>query len=261
MSYIEKLKEETETLRQAIVNHRVYKSIKSTADLTVFMRYHVYAVWDFMSILKALQNNLTCTSVPWFPKGEGEIRYLINEIVVDEEADVDRHGNRKSHFEMYLEAMQSAGASTEEISRFIQELQATNDFDKAFKHAGTPLAAVNMVNNTFAIINTQKAHVQAAAFTFGREDLIPAMFLAIINDIKDSDASKMEDFVYYLERHIEVDGGHHSHLALKMTADLCGNDPKKWEEAITVVKHSLEHRIALWDSVYEEINEVFKPVF
>ena len=254
MNYLDKLQKETESLRNAIVNHRVYKAIKSTEDLTVFMRYHVYAVWDFMSILKALQNNLTCTSVPWFPKGEGEIRYLINEIVVDEEADVDRHGHRKSHFEMYLEAMQSAGASTEEIKNFTQHLQVSADLDESFKHAQSPLAAINMVKNTFAIINTNKAYIQAAAFTFGREDLIPAMFLSIINDIKDSDASKMEDFIYYLERHVEVDGGHHSHLALKMTGDLCGNDPEKWTEAIEAVKSALEHRIALWDSVYEEIN-------
>jgi hypothetical protein len=253
MDYLKKLQQETESLRQEIINHKVYKAIKSIDDLTVFMRFHVYAVWDFMSLLKALQNNLTCTRVPWFPVGDGEIRYLINEIVVDEEADTDRHGNRKSHFEMYLEAMENAGSSTKDIVSFIDALKANSSFDKSYQIAQTPQAAKNMVNNTFSVVNTAKPHLQAAVFTFGREDLIPAMFLSIINDIKGNDAAKMEDFIYYLERHIEVDGGHHSHLALKMTTDLCGDDATKWEEAIEAVKTSLQCRIGLWDGVYEEL--------
>jgi len=154
---------------------------------------------------------------------------------------------------MYLEAMENAGSSTKDIVSFIDALKANSSFDKSYQIAQTPQAAKNMVNNTFSVVNTAKPHLQAAVFTFGREDLIPAMFLSIINDIKGNDAAKMEDFIYYLERHIEVDGGHHSHLALKMTTDLCGDDATKWEEAIEAVKTSLQCRIGLWDGVYEEL--------
>ncbi|HXB12937.1 MAG TPA: DUF3050 domain-containing protein, partial [Bacteroidia bacterium] len=63
---LEAIKQKTEPLRQQIINHKVYSVINDIEDLKVFMQYHIYAVWDFMSLLKALQNNLTCTSVPWF---------------------------------------------------------------------------------------------------------------------------------------------------------------------------------------------------
>jgi hypothetical protein len=59
---IDKINKTIEPLRQQIINHKVYSEIKDIEDLKVFMEYHVYAVWDFMSLLKTLQNNLTCTS-------------------------------------------------------------------------------------------------------------------------------------------------------------------------------------------------------
>ena len=76
----------------------MYSVINDMDDLKLFMQYHVFAVWDFMSLLKSLQNNLTCTSVPWFPVGNSQTRYLINEIVAGEESDVDMNGNRKSQY-------------------------------------------------------------------------------------------------------------------------------------------------------------------
>lgn len=243
-----------EPLRQQIINHKVYSSINSISDLQVFMQYHVFAVWDFMSLLKALQNNLTCTSVPWFPKGDANTRYLINEIVVGEESDIDDFGNRKSHFELYLEAMQQCGADTASIEKFIETLKETGDFNVAFMAAETPKAAKDFVDFTFKIIDSNKNYLQSAIFTFGREDLIPAMFLSIVKDL-DSDApDAISIFKYYLERHIEVDGGHHSQLALQMTANLCRHNVAYWKEAELAIIESLQKRIALWDGVYEEIN-------
>lgn len=99
-SHITRLQKTIEPLRQEIVNHKIYSAIQDIEALKIFMEFHVYAVWDFMSLLKTLQNNLTCTSVPWFPKGSAETRHLINEIVVGEESDVDMNGIRKSHFEI-----------------------------------------------------------------------------------------------------------------------------------------------------------------
>src|SRR5258706_11224465 len=90
--HLERIKKTTEPLRQQIINHKVYSAINDIDDLKVFMQYHIFAVWDFMSLLKALQNNLTCTSVPWFPKGSADTRHLINEIVVGEESDIDYSG-------------------------------------------------------------------------------------------------------------------------------------------------------------------------
>lgn len=250
---IQNIRKTIEPLRQEIMNHKVYSVINDINDLKVFMQYHVYAVWDFMSLLKSLQNNLTCTTVPWFPKGSAETRHLINEIVVGEESDIDGQGNRKSHFELYFEAMEQCGADVNEIYQFITTLKETHNFKTAFEKAGTPAAAQDFVNFTFDIIGSNKDYLQAAIFTFGREDLIPGMFHSIIQDMYKNLPDSISIFKYYLERHIEVDGDHHSHLALQMTSNLCGEDKLCWQEAEAATIASLQKRIALWDGAYAAI--------
>ena len=217
------------------------------------MQFHVYAVWDFMSLLKILQNNLTCTSVPWFPKGSADTRYLINEIVVGEESDVDLYGTRKSHFELYLDAMHQCGADTAKVENFIAVLQNKGDFNAAFISSETPTEAKQFVDFTFNIINSNKDYLQSAIFTFGREDLIPGMFHSIVNDIHKNFPESISIFKYYLERHIEVDGDQHSHLALQMTSNLCGTNDQFWKEAEKATIESLQMRIKLWDGAYKQI--------
>jgi hypothetical protein len=251
--HIEKIKKAIAPLRQQIINHKVYSVINDKDDLKIFMQYHVFAVWDFMSLLKSLQNNLTCTSVPWFPKGSAETRYLINEIVVGEESDVDSFGKRKSHFELYLDAMRQCGAETTQIEKFISELKNTGDFNLAFTASGVPKEARDFVDFTFKVIGSNKDYLQSAIFTFGREDLIPNMFFSIINDMHISFPESISVFKYYLERHIEVDGDHHSHLALEMTSNLCDKNEQFWKEAEQATIESLQKRIELWNGVYNMI--------
>ena len=250
---IDTIKKTIEPLRQGIINHKVYAAIKDIEDLKIFMQYHIYAVWDFMSLLKSLQNNLTCTSVPWFPIGSAETRHLINEIVVGEESDVDLNGIRKSHFELYLDAMKQCGADTLQIENFIEVLKNTGDFKSAYTTSNTPEEATKFVDYTFKIIDSKKAYLQAAIFTFGREDLIPGMFISLVNDIHKNFPEDISIFKYYLERHIEVDGDHHSHLALQMTSNLCGTKDQFWDEAEKATIESLKKRIELWDGAYTQI--------
>ncbi len=252
---IDQLKNAIAPLRQQIINHKVYAMINDIEDLKIFMQYHVFAVWDFMSLLKTLQNNLTCTSVPWFPVGSAETRFLINEIVVGEEADIDLNGNRKSHFELYLDAMQQCGADTSQIEQFISVLKTKNNFDSAFNEANIPQEAKDFINFTFSIINSKKDYLQSAIFTFGREDLIPGMFVSLINDMHKNFPDDISIFKYYLDRHIEVDGEQHSHLALKMTANLCNENEQYWKEAQEATVQSLQKRITLWDGVYNALQE------
>ncbi|MEX1187755.1 MAG: DUF3050 domain-containing protein [Bacteroidia bacterium] len=238
---------------QKIINHKVYSAIKDINDLKIFMQYHIYAVWDFMSLLKALQSNLTCISVPWFPAGVPEIRYLINEIVVGEESDLDLVGNRKSHFELYIDAMKQCGANTSQIEAFLVELINSKNFDSAYEVSKTPAEARRFVDFTFKIINSNKAYLQSAIFTFGREDLIPRMFQSIVNDIHLNFPDSISIFKYYLERHIELDKDYHSILAVQMTSNLCNTNELFWKEAELAVIESLQMRIELWDGVYNHL--------
>jgi hypothetical protein len=251
MNHLEKLKADIEPLKKQLVNHKVYGEIKSLEQLHIFMQHHIFAVWDFMSLLKILQRNLTCVNIPWVPKGDANTRYLINEIVTGEESDVDEDGNRHSHFELYLQAMQQAGCSTAQINEMLTGLGRTGDVAAALDICAAPQQVKAFVQNTFETINSGKPYLQAAVFTFGREDLIPQMFISFVNDIHTQAPGRISIFKYYLERHIEVDGDHHAHLAYEMTSALCGHDAGRWEEATAAVQTALQHRIQLWDAISE----------
>lgn len=248
-TYLADLQQAIAPLRQSIIDHPVYEKIKTIEDLHVFMQHHVFAVWDFMSLLKALQQELTCVTTPWVPKGNPATRYLINEIVIGEESDVDAAGNRMSHFELYLEAMLQSGADIAPVQAVLKSLSLGLSLTQSLQAADVPIAVRDFVGNTFETIDSGKAYVQAAVFTFGREDLIPGMFISFVKALQQSNPGKVDIFQYYLERHIEVDGDHHSQLAYAMTEQLCGTDEQKWQEATTAVEHALRARIKLWDSI------------
>jgi hypothetical protein len=251
---LETLRTRIEPLRQQIVQHELYTKINTIEAIRVFMQHHVVAVWDFMSLLKSLQRELTCVSNPWLPVGSANTRYLINEIVTGEESDVDQVGNRISHFELYLKAMEQAGANKIPIQELISTLQTGKPVDQALATSSLPDAAKRFAQHTFDLIEKNQPHILAAVFTFGREDLIPDMFLSILNKIEPGGQYSIDLTKYYIERHIEVDGGHHSQLALEMTQELCGNDAQKWQEASTAVEKALASRVALWDGALSQLN-------
>lgn len=149
--------------------------------------------------------------------------------------------------------MQQAGSQAEGINNLFNELNFGKHIDEALIIANIPVAARNFVQHTFDVIDTNKDHLQAAVFTFGREDLIPDMFVSIVKELSQQLPGKVDILLYYLERHIEVDGDHHSQLAYQMTAELCGDDDSKWAEATVAVKEALQARIALWDGILEAI--------
>ena len=242
---IEEINKNLTPFRNEITNHTIYKNLKSVDDIAVLMEHHVYAVWDFMSLLKALQSLLTCTSSPWKPVGDSNVRRLINSIVLEEESDVDADDNPSSHYEMYLDAMKQCGANTEPIERFVEKVNKDNipSVSNAIDH---------FLSTTFNVINSNEAHKIASAFTFGREDLIPDMFTAIVDEYNTE--NNLDKFVYYLERHIELDGGDHGPLALELISNLCGNDEKKWKEVEETAIASLIARKKLWDEVSSKLN-------
>jgi len=254
--HIDRLKAEIEPIRQQIIGHPLYNHISSIEHLRIFMEHHVYAVWDFMSLLKSLQRSLTCVDVPWVPKGSASTRYLINEIVLGEESDVDQNGIRMSHFELYISAMEKSGADTKPISEFIRLVTTGETIQCASIDSDIPESAFAFLKNTFEVIESKPSYVQAAVFTFGREDLIPDMFLGLIKELNKTLSGKLGILEYYIERHIEVDGGHHSHLACQMTSELCGNDESKWREATEAAKSSLMARVELWDSVLRQTRQL-----
>lgn len=250
--FVQQLKSAIEPVRNNLLAHTVYSQIQDLHGLQRFSETHVFAVWDFMSLLKSLQIGLTSVTLPWVPVGNADTRYLINEIVLGEESDVDEAGNRISHFELYLKAMQQMDASTKVIETIIAQINAGIKVQDAIEAAQLPKQVKDFLQFTFDISFNAPLHVKAAVFTFGREDLIPSMFMKILDKIYADAPDKVSIFKYYIERHIEVDGDHHSHLALEMVNRLCGTDASKWEEATAASVKALALRIGLWDAIFEQ---------
>ena len=246
---IKTLEQELLPLREKLKKHPIYKSINSIKDIQSFMENHVFAVWDFMSLLKQLQNLLSCNKVPWRPSGNPKASRLINEIVWGEESDLNRKGIPMSHFEMYLQAMNSLGANTKNIDDLIDAIGAGESVSNILNDAPYPLHVKNFLEFTFQVVFSNKAHLIAAVFTFGREDLIPDMFIEIIKNLKVPEGEDLTDLIYYFERHIEVDSGEHGPLAIEMIQELCGQDSKKWDEVLIYSKQALDLRIKLWDGI------------
>ena len=250
---IERIERELEPYKMQLTQHNIYKEINTIENVKSFMEYHVFAVWDFMSLLKYLQISLTTTTVPWKPSGYPKASRLINEIVWGEESDVNRIGVPKSHYEMYLEAMEELGADTKTINSFVEGLASMEQINEQLEAYELPQCIRNFINFTFDTIKTGKPHIVASVFTFGREDLIPDMFIEIIKKLSDDATVSTEDIIYYFERHIEVDSGEHGPLALEMIQTLCGEDHEKWEEALNYSILAMKNRIALWDGIYDAI--------
>jgi hypothetical protein len=244
---LKNLLKQTQPLRERLQSHALYSSIKTIADVRTFMETHVFAVWDFMSLLKALQRGITCVEVPWIPSESSAAR-LINEIVRDEESDLSRDGQSVSHFALYHSAMRECGSETSCIDHFLDLLRTGSPVSLALDLAGAPAGARNFVRTTFRILSARQLHKVGAAFAFGREDLIPQMFSAIIREMK-HDIPGLETFYYYLERHIALDADDHGPHAHQMVSELCGEDSQKWEEAISATNEALLARIHLWDSL------------
>lgn len=242
-------------LQEELAQHPIYQSLRTVEDLQAFMTHHVFSVWDFMSLVKYLQQKISPIELPWKPRGDPELRYFINQLVLEEESDMapDKHGGLVygSHFEYYCEAMDEIGADGHMPWKFL-DLVREQGIDAALYSDFVPLPARNFSETTFGLIREDKPHEVAAALALGRERIIPDMFRRFLQEMHIGEG-QAPTFHYYLKRHIKLDEGFHAPLSLELLENLCAGDPDKIEEAEAAAEESICARIRFWDGVLDAI--------
>ena len=178
---------------------------------------------------------------------------LINEIVLGEESDEDGHESYASHFDLYHRAMTSFGANTADVDDFLMALRRGDTVAGALESAKVDPAIRQFVNHTFHVIETGDLCQIASVFTFGREDLLPGVFLKIVEEITASEHDRIDDFKFYLLRHVELDGDEHGPMAARLVSSLCGTHEAKWQAAKKAATDALQARLDLWDAIHAAI--------
>jgi hypothetical protein len=242
---------EFETERARLIGHPLYSRIDTEDRLRIFMKHHVFAVWDFFTLLKRLQTEVTTVTLPWRPKGHAEHGRFIMEIVLAEETDDDLDGGYVSHFELYRRAMVELGADTGPIDGFLAALDTGLDPLDALKDARIPDGVRTFVGHTLEVALHGAPHEVASSFCHGRENLLPDVFGEVRANV-DSVLANAPVFRHYLDRHIALDHDEHGPLALRLLAALCDGDPAREAEADRVSVAAIQARVGLWDGVLAE---------
>jgi hypothetical protein len=239
--------------KKDVIEHPVFSSVSTLEQLRIFMEHHVFAVYDFMCVLKELQGRITCTTSPWLPKSDKMVRRFVNHMVLEEETDEDGQGGYGSHLEMYVSAMEECGADTGPIKKMLELLKKGTPFLQAVEDCGSPLPSKEFNRATWEIIETDRTHCIASAFTFGREDPIPNMFRMFLKGLGEHYKGEFKLLRYYLDRHIHLDEDFHNPMAQLMVINLCGEDPILWWQVQKTAMLAIEARKKLWDGTLKAV--------
>lgn len=273
---------EIQPRHEELLTHPMYELLVDYDSLRVLMASHVFQVWDFMFLVKKMQYILQQTHKwPWIPPENNDLARFIQEIVLSEETDSfgkleELSGvHSAAHLDMYLMAMAKLGFCTSAVNGLVADIKSespTRPFEILLdavdtEGAYTPsracleftkwnLEICGFEPSDAAIANN--LHRVAAAFLFGRENVIPPMFERVMEFIPRSKDTKL--FWLYLERHVQLDGhggdhGEDSHQiqGQKLLKLLCGRDEAKWKECLAIGQESLSRRCDVWDAVAKSI--------
>lgn len=293
----EEMKESLRHDHNRLANHPIYAMMQDPEALRIFMTSHIFAVWDFMTLLKSLQLSLTTVTLPWTPPVHIEAARFVNEIVVGEETDEIYPGVYISHFELYLLAMEECRADRAPVDALLAAIAAGTGPDAIPDAiAGVPEATREFVRFTMATAQLAP-HQVAASFVFGRENVIPSMFLQLLahhthkpersisptrlrareyglklakflerryspREIRLPDGPpRGEAFRVYLQRHIDVDSESHGPMGERLLMAVCGRSRTKWDEAEQTARDSLNARDAMWHGVVAAIQNERAAIF
>jgi hypothetical protein len=242
----------------AMKRHRVFGLIQTVEDLQTFMSWHAFAVWDFMSLVKRIQIEFTSTQLPWVPPRNPQAARLINEIVLGEETDVAVGGGHLSHYELYLAAMKEVGADATQVQTFTDLVSNHIPVAQALQQSGAPAAVAEFVTSTIQLATKGSIEQVLGSFVFGREDAIPEMFKNLLG-MWGMNEKTAPMFVYYLQRHIELDGDEHGPAAMRMLENQINGNAAQLVVLLKAAIEALAQRIKLWDALAKALERKKSP--
>ncbi|MDA1354103.1 MAG: DUF3050 domain-containing protein [bacterium] len=249
MGKMDALQQAIKPYQEALYAHPIYKELDILTHLKQFMGFHVYAVWDFMNLLTALQMRFTSTGVPWHPPEYPQLARFINDVKLEEESDVI-NGETTSHFSYYIKSMRALDVDTSGIDAFVAQL-GVQSYSELIGLPSVPDVVRPFLNATYQCVQAGPVET-AASFAFGRETLIPQMFVAILGASALDDAAVVT-FKRYLERHIELDGDVHGNIALQLVSFICAEDGAAWERATQSAIAAIQARIIFYDGILAQL--------
>lgn len=255
---IRRLEAEVEAAGRALADHPVFAAVDTRQALHLFMSWHVFAVWDFMTLLKRLQRDLTTTTLPWTPPAHPEAARLVNEIVLGEETDVAPGGRHLSHYALYLEAMREVGADTRPIERAVAALAAGTDPFAALDAAGLEAGPATFVRATLETALHGSLPEVLGSFFHGRENVIPDMFRTLLARWR-IPPERVPVLVFYLDRHIELDSGEHGPAARAMIRDVVGDDVAGRLAVLRAARAAIDARHRFWDALLDRLAAGSRP--
>ena len=246
-------------IRARLLEHPVHRRIRDEAALRVFMEHHVWAVWDFMAVLKRIQARMTCVQSPWVPVGDPEMRRFVNQIVLLEESDESSQGVT-SHFELYRLAMKEVGADPGPIDRAIAALSMGARVDQALAAASSaPGSALDFSRHTLSLLGDGSDAAVVGVFTLSREELIPDLFRSVVSGLGRRGGT-VKLLLEYLERHVEVDETDHGPMSRRMVESVCGDSRESWNAVLVAAEAALRARVRLWDGALAAMDTRPEPI-
>ena len=234
-------------------HHKVFELVTNIASLRAFMQWHVFAVWDFMTLVKRLQHEYTTVRLPWCPPKRPQAARLINEIVLGEESDLTPQGNHCSHFELYMAAMEDVGSSTSRVRQFVHFMDEGMPLEDVMRATELPHPVCEFVKSTIDVALYGTTEEVLGSFLYGREDAIPEMFQDLLTSWK-LNPGDAPIFTFYLQRHIQLDANSHAPAIRKIVEEQIGGEERLLERFYNSALDAVERRIQLWDSLAEKLS-------
>lgn len=253
----EELYEMLQKMQIKLQGHQIYHSIITPSDLKTFMEHHVFAVWDFMSLVKRLQRDLTSTNLVWESKEYKVATRMINEIILGEESDDITDEGYISHFELYKKAMNEVNAEKKQINCLTDSLKQYHEPNKILKYLSTQTCTnedvKKFISETFKVIIDKSTSFNLGYFYYGREHAIPPMFQKLHDSICVNRNTPCPNMKKYLIRHIQVDSESHAPMSEIMMKEVSNGDETEEKEMIIGGIYAIENRIDFWTNILNKM--------